>query len=131
MSQNTLYYGDNLDILRRYIADESVDLIYLDPPFNSNRSYNVLFREANGTVADSQIRAFDDTWHWTETAEATLRETGIAAPSSPRSFQRTADGYCTPCVPSGRPHPATSLAPAASESKPHQRSPQCQRAHGG
>ena len=50
---NYLYYGDNLDILREHIADESVDLIYLDPPFNSNRSYNVLFKEANGTAADA------------------------------------------------------------------------------
>ena len=61
---NTLYYGDNLDILREHIADESVDLIYLDPPFNSNRSYNVLFKEAGGAAADAQIKAFDDTWHW-------------------------------------------------------------------
>jgi len=74
MAQNTLYYGDNLDILREHIPDESVDLIYLDPPFNSRRSYNVLFREANGTAADSQIQAFDDTWNWGQTAEATLRE---------------------------------------------------------
>ena len=74
MTQNTLYYGDNLDILREHIPDESVDLIYLDPPFNSNRSYNVLFREANGAAADSQIQAFDDTWSWGQTAEATLRE---------------------------------------------------------
>jgi len=73
MAQNTLYYGDNLDILREHIPDESVDLIY-DPPFNSRRSYNVLFREANGTAADSQIQAFDDTWNWGQTAEATLRE---------------------------------------------------------
>jgi len=71
---NHLYYGDNLDVLSQYIPDATVDLIYLDPPFNSNRSYNVLFREANGTAADSQITAFDDTWHWGPTAEATLRE---------------------------------------------------------
>ena len=77
---NTLYYGDNLDVLRRYIADESVDLIYLDPPFNSNRSYNVLFREADGTSPDSQIEAFDDTWHWTTSAERTLREIELSAP---------------------------------------------------
>jgi DNA modification methylase len=61
---NTLYYGDNLDILRRYIADESVDLIYLDPPFNSSRNYNVLFAEQDGTRAAAQIRAFEDTWRW-------------------------------------------------------------------
>ena len=71
---NRLYFGDNLDILREHIDDESIDLIYLDPPFNSNRSYNVLFREANGTAADSQITAFDDTWHWGQQAEDTLHE---------------------------------------------------------
>ena len=74
MGENLLYYGDNLEILREYVADESVDLVYLDPPFNSNRSYNVLFREANGSSADSQITAFDDTWHWGAMAEGTLRE---------------------------------------------------------
>src|SRR5436309_5245966 len=56
---NTLYYGDNLDILRRYIPDESVDLIYLDPPFNSNQSYNVLFAEHDGTKAAAQVKAFE------------------------------------------------------------------------
>lgn len=61
---NTLYYGDNLDILRRYVADESVDLIYLDPPFNSNADYNVLFAEKDGTQAHAQIKAFEDTWTW-------------------------------------------------------------------
>ena len=61
---NTLYYGDNLIILRDYIADESVDLIYLDPPFNSNRSYNVLFKEETGADSQAQMTAFEDTWHW-------------------------------------------------------------------
>jgi len=71
MPDNYLYYGDNLDILRRYVADESVDLIYLDPPFNSNQAYNVIFAEDNGSGSGAQIQAFDDTWHWTmETAEA-------------------------------------------------------------
>ena len=64
MPQNTLYYGDNLDILRRYIKDETVDLIYLDPPFNSNVTYNVLFGEQNGSRAAAQIKAFEDTWEW-------------------------------------------------------------------
>jgi len=65
MPENTLYYGDNLDILREYIADASVDLVYLDPPFNSNRNYNVLFRDEK-TLQESpaQITAFEDTWHW-------------------------------------------------------------------
>ena len=59
-----LYYGDNLDVLRDSIADESVDLIYLDPPFNSQASYNVLFKGPSGKGADAQIEAFEDTWHW-------------------------------------------------------------------
>ena len=58
---NTLYYGDNLDILRRYVRDESVDLVYLDPPFNSNQDYNVLFAERDGTRSAAQIKVFGDT----------------------------------------------------------------------
>lgn len=69
--ENTLYYGDNLKVLREYIASESIDLIYLDPPFNSNRSYNVLFKDESGVASDAQITAFDDAWHWGETAEHT------------------------------------------------------------
>ena len=61
---NRLYFGDNLDILRQYVADETVDLIYLDPPFNSNATYNVLFRERSGEESAAQITAFEDTWHW-------------------------------------------------------------------
>jgi DNA modification methylase len=60
----TLYYGDNLDILRRYLKDETVDLVYLDPPFNSAQNYNAFFHEKDGTDAASQIHAFEDTWHW-------------------------------------------------------------------
>ena len=71
---NYLYYGDNLDILGRYIKDESVDLIYLDPPFKSNQDYNVLFKERNGTQSSAQIKAFEDTWHWDRTAEDTYIE---------------------------------------------------------
>lgn len=63
-TENTLYYGDNLDILKKHIPPESVDLIYLDPPFNSNRNYNVLFRDESGQDSDAQIVAFEDTWHW-------------------------------------------------------------------
>ena len=62
--KNKLYFGDNLDILREHVLDESVDLIYLDPPFNSNATYNVLFKEASGESSAAQIQAFDDTWHW-------------------------------------------------------------------
>lgn len=71
---NTLYYGDNLNILRENIKDESVDLIYLDPPFNSNRNYNVLFKNESGTESASQITAFEDTWHWNQQAEQTYHE---------------------------------------------------------
>ena len=66
---NALYYGDNLEILRKEIADESVDLIYLDPPFNSQATYNVLFRAPTGEQSQAQIEAFEDTWHWNPTAE--------------------------------------------------------------
>lgn len=69
ITRNTLFYGDNLTILREYIPTESVDLIYLDPPFNSNRSYNVLFKDESGLVSEAQLTAFDDTWHWGKTAE--------------------------------------------------------------
>ena len=68
MPENILYYGDNLDVLRRHVGDESVDLVYLDPPFNSNANYNVLFVEKDGSRAASQIRAFEDTWRWDEGA---------------------------------------------------------------
>ncbi len=74
ITENTLFYGDNLTILREHVADESVDLIYLDPPFNSNRSYNVLFRDESGAESDAQMVAFEDTWHWGPTAEATYRD---------------------------------------------------------
>jgi len=66
---NALYYGDNLDVLRECIASESVDLVYLDPPFNSNANYNVLFRSPTGSGSQAQIEAFDDTWHWGQEAE--------------------------------------------------------------
>jgi len=68
MEKNKLYYGDNLEILHRYIKDESVNLIYLDPPFNSNQDYNVLFAEKNGSKSGAQIKAFEDTWHWDQIA---------------------------------------------------------------
>ena len=72
--KNTLYYGDNLDVLRRHIADESVDLIYLDPPFKSDQDYNVLFQEQDGSRSASQIRAFEDTWQWDRVAAAAFEE---------------------------------------------------------
>ena len=75
MASNTLYYGDNLDILRRYVQDESVDLVYLDPPFNSNQTYNILFQEKDGSQSASQIKAFEDTWQWDEAAARSYEET--------------------------------------------------------
>lgn len=66
--ENCLYYGDNLDILRRYVGDETVDLIYLDPPFNSKATYNMLFEEHDGTKSAAQFQAFEDTWHWYQAA---------------------------------------------------------------
>lgn len=72
--ENTLFYGDNLEILREYIPSESVDLVYLDPPFNSNRNYNVLFKDEGGKEADAQITAFEDTWHWNLKAEETYQD---------------------------------------------------------
>ena len=71
---NRLYYGDNLDVLRDHVPDASVDLIYLDPPFNSNAGYNVLFRSASGVQADASIEAFDDTWTWGDSAKAALMD---------------------------------------------------------
>jgi DNA modification methylase len=72
--KNTLYYGDNLDVLRRHVESESVDLVYLDPPFNSNADYNVLFGERDGTRAASQIKAFGDTWTWDQEAQANFAD---------------------------------------------------------
>ena len=71
---NSLYYGDNLEVLRESIRDESVDLVYLDPPFNSKRDYNLLFKSPQGHSSDAQITAFEDSWHWGEQAEAEFAE---------------------------------------------------------
>ena len=79
---NRLYFGDNLDILKEYVADESVDLIYLDPLFNSNATYNVLFREKGGEDSSAQITAFDDTWHWGLESELAYREVVTDGPSA-------------------------------------------------
>ena len=70
---NKLYYGDNIEVLRESVASESVDLVYLDPPFNSNASYNVLFK-AGGAQSPAQIEAFDDTWHWNKSGERAFDE---------------------------------------------------------
>lgn len=90
---NALYYGDNLEILRKYIPDESVDLIYLDPPFNSKRAYNVIFKDKEGKYPPSQIRAFDDTWHWSEETEIALDE--LKKPEYPAQLYRTLEAFKT------------------------------------
>lgn len=74
MKTNVLYYGDNLEILRKYIPDNSIDLVYLDPPFNSKKDYNILFKENGGVESEAQIKAFTDTWHWTQPAENTYHD---------------------------------------------------------
>lgn len=71
---NSLYFGDNLAVLRECIKDESVDLVYLDPPFNSNATYNLLFKSPKGDNSDAQIAAFEDSWHWGEQAETEFAE---------------------------------------------------------
>ncbi len=80
ITDNTLFYGDNLPILRDYIPDASVDLIYLDPPFNSSRTYNVLFKDESGEDSEAQIAAFEDTWHWNRAAESTYEDLVINGP---------------------------------------------------
>lgn len=82
---NALYYGDNLSVLRESIANESVDLIYLDPPFNSNASYNVLFKAPSGEGSQAQIEAFKDTWHWNDSAEKAFDEV-VTGPHSDASI---------------------------------------------
>jgi adenine specific DNA methylase Mod len=71
---NQLFFGDNLVVLREHIKDESVDLVYLDPPFNSNQNYNVLFAEQDGTRSAAQIKAFQDTWRWDHSAAETFQQ---------------------------------------------------------
>jgi DNA modification methylase len=88
--KNKLYYGDNLDVLKLYVKDESVDLVYLDPPFNSRQDYNVLFAEKDGSQSSSQIHAFEDTWEWNIEAERTLEqiiEKGGRVADALRSFR--------------------------------------------
>ena len=90
---NTLYYGDNLDILRQHVADESVDLVYLDPPFNSNASYNVLFKEQTGEASPAQIRAFTDTWEWTQEAERTFEQEIVTDPGTPANVKEMVSAF--------------------------------------
>ena len=90
---NALYYGDNLPIMREYLDDESVDLVYLDPPFNSNASYNVLFKEQSGERSPAQIKAFTDTWEWTEEAERTYEQEVILNPAVPGNVKEMISAF--------------------------------------
>lgn len=90
---NRLYYGDNLDVLRSSIASESVDLIYLDPPFNSNANYNILFKSPAGKAADSQIEAFEDTWHWNDKAEGAFHDVMVCGNTDVAELLRAMRGF--------------------------------------
>ena len=91
--RNTLYYGDNLNVLREYIPDESVDLVYFDPPFNSNASYNVLFREKTGEESPTQIKAFTDTWEWRQETERTFEQDIILDPDTPSAVKEMISAF--------------------------------------
>jgi len=87
--ENTLFYGDNLKILKEYIPTNSIDLIYLDPPFNSKADYNVLFKEPTGALSKAQITAFEDTWHWTDETEKTFKNIVDEAPADVVEMMRS------------------------------------------
>ncbi|WP_373138020.1 DNA methyltransferase [Mycobacterium marinum] len=90
---NRLYFGDNLEVLDEHVADESVDLVYLDPPFNSNRNYSVIFgRNRAADEAAAQIQAFEDTWRWTHTTEVLI---GELSQTAPRRVADTLSGFYT------------------------------------
>ena len=93
MAKNLLYYGDNLDILRRYIKDETIDLIYLDPPFKSDQDYNVLFAERNGSHSAAQIKAFEDTWQWDEASAKTYHEIVESGPEQVSQVMQAFNTY--------------------------------------
>src|SRR3972149_8894247 len=80
LKTNVLYFGDNLEILRKYIPDNSIDLVYLDPPFNSKKDYNILFKENGGVESEAQTHAFTDTWHWTQSAYNTYQDIILNGP---------------------------------------------------
>jgi site-specific DNA-methyltransferase (adenine-specific) len=91
--KNALYYGDNLRVLRESIASESVDLIYLDPPFNSSATYNILFKSPSGIASEAQIEAFEDTWHWGHEAESAYDEVMKSANTEAASLLRAMRGF--------------------------------------
>jgi DNA modification methylase len=90
--KNQLYYGDNLVVLNRHFADESVDLIYLDPPFASGQNYNLLFKMRDGRRSAAQEKAFEDTWHWNTTAiqsyQDAVRNSPAAVSEALQAFQK-------------------------------------------
>jgi len=87
MAENLLYYGDNLDVLRLHVKDESIDLIYLDPPFKSNKDYSVFFVEQNGSRSKAQIKAFEDSWRWDRAAAEAYEATVEAGGKVSRAMQ--------------------------------------------
>jgi site-specific DNA-methyltransferase (adenine-specific) len=95
--ENTLHYGDNLKVMRESIPDDSVDLVYLDPPFNSQATYNILFKEESGDFAPSQIKAFSDTWHWPD-AVNTYEDLKREAPELIRRFVEGLYDFMGPCA---------------------------------
>ena len=90
---NTLFYGDNLEILRNHFYDESVDLIYLDPPFNSEADYNILFKERTGEQSAAQIRAFSDFWHWDQEAKHAYDYLATQAPEQVSNMVSSLHGF--------------------------------------
>ena len=96
MLDNILYYGDNLDVLKLHFKDETIDLIYLDPPFKSNQKYNVLFAEQDGSRSKAQIKAFEDTWSWDEAAVATYQKI-VEAGGNVSKFMQALHGYIGGC----------------------------------
>jgi len=91
-SVRRLYFGDNLEIMRSHIADESVDLVYLDPPFNSDQTYNVLFKGDDSRPSQAQIEAFDDTWHWTPETQSEYEKL-VTGSNTPREVAKAIDAF--------------------------------------
>ena len=92
---NKLFYGDNLDVLRdrTHFPDGCVDLVYLDPPFNSNANYNILFKSKTGDGSDAQIEAFEDTWHWNDKAEAAFHDVMTSGNTDVAELLRAMRGF--------------------------------------
>ncbi|PIP50932.1 hypothetical protein COX11_01405, partial [Candidatus Berkelbacteria bacterium CG23_combo_of_CG06-09_8_20_14_all_41_73] len=90
LENRTLFFGDNLEILRDKIPDGCIDLVYLDPPFNSNRNYNILYRE--GLIdSPAQVQAFEDSWHWTHEAQHIFEELVGVKSSKTKINQKISD----------------------------------------